>query len=479
MIRPLLLAAALLLQISTACAFFIPVAQYADEWINDYTGRRVLTSNAIEATALERGQAGPGWERTGYRFQVVSFGFESDDQVDVCRFYSHVNNSHFFTANAGECNALKAPGTGWIYEGIAFKVRAPRSDCGDAQPVYRLYNNHPAGDVAHRYTSDPSVRSELIAAGWADEGVAWCTPLWTVVAQKTFSASSGSHLGSLQECESHVGACVALSGLPAMPNVVKPYLPPFYIELNPDYPFEAAPATGTGGDIFTAQAVTDTQSIAAHSYVIGSYGPPFGLHLSPLDRTSNPLMSVDAMYELPGIAGTVDERVFPWKGPHDHKLVASFTVHVPTVKRTNPSSHAYGVLVLQFADTVSGRSFFATVQAYSTLPPGDFVSTDVSGRALVSTVFRTNPAFGIWYAGDFAQCRPELQAICIAAARRYIFAIDRAGFEKALGLARTVDPTLSTNAANYFVAQVRVHNETFGDAELGATVDSLNLQVWY
>ena len=92
----------------------------------------------------------------------------------------------------------------------------------------------------------------------------------------------------------------------------------------------------------------------------GTGGPPYGVHITPLDRTGGPVASISPMYELPGVAGGVDERVFPWKELPDSSVIATALVKVPTIKRGDANSHAYGVLVFQFADASSGHAFLAT-----------------------------------------------------------------------------------------------------------------------
>ncbi len=49
------------------------------------------------------------------------------------------------------------------------------------QRVYRLYNNGQSGAPNHRFTTDPTLREQLIAQGWAPEGVGqgvtMCSPI--------------------------------------------------------------------------------------------------------------------------------------------------------------------------------------------------------------------------------------------------------------------------------------------------------------
>ncbi len=102
------------------------------------------------------------------------------------RLYNPNSGEHFYTAKAGERNALIL--AGWQYEGVGWK--APESS---NTPVYRLYNKY-AGD--HHYTMKEAERDALIAAGWNDEGIGWYSddneevPLYR---QYNPYAVSGSH----------------------------------------------------------------------------------------------------------------------------------------------------------------------------------------------------------------------------------------------------------------------------------------------
>jgi uncharacterized repeat protein (TIGR02543 family) len=140
-----------------------------------------VTADPNEAALIDNGGAGPGWVRTGLSFKPGGF-------VPVCRFYGSVvpgPNSHFYTAAAEECNALKtlqalvpASSPRWNYEGTAFATNLPVNGvCPTLSvPVYRAYNNGFAlgKDSNHRYAIDPNAIQQVIARGWKFEGVVMC-----------------------------------------------------------------------------------------------------------------------------------------------------------------------------------------------------------------------------------------------------------------------------------------------------------------
>jgi hypothetical protein len=478
------LAAALLLHVQAALAFFVSNNIYVVEFVNEVTGHYVLLQGQ-EINDVLNGSAGAGWVQTGQFFYEPdpSF-FQGVVTIPVCRFYSPVFNSHFLAANVAECEGLKS-NSDWVYEKIPFSVEPAAPGCTNGHvPVYRLYNNrHAFRDANHRFTPDAATRDEMIAAGWIDEGVAWCALSGGVGPVKSFNINTAL-VADASRCEAHPGACVRLGQLPGMTNTVVSFLPPFYVNLNPDFPTAANALTGAGyQDIRTAQSSTDGAAILEHSFV-QAYATGtgfFGVHVTGNDRTTGLYASIDPMYELPGAApapGGTDERLFLAGAKRHHSLVVTFGLTVPTIVRGDASSHAYGNLVLQLADVKSGRSFYATVQAYGTQPPADFVAPDAfTGFAIVSTSFRDAPAFGARLAGDFKSCASG--AVCIAAPATYRFRMIDADMAKAVQLARTLDPALSTDLADYFVAQFRVHNETYGNAELGATVTQAALSLYY
>ncbi len=157
------------------------------EFYNTNLDNYFITANAGEATAIDGGSAGPGWSRTGNTFK-------SGGSTSVCRFYGSMSpgpNSHFYTADAGECDYLKqlqatTPDTEkrWNFESLDFMTTLPtvagiNGACPTGTtPVYRAYNNGFAHgvDANHRIASSQAAIQQEVARGWNDEGVAMCAP---------------------------------------------------------------------------------------------------------------------------------------------------------------------------------------------------------------------------------------------------------------------------------------------------------------
>lgn len=131
-----------------------------------------ITAAPQEAAMLDAGSLA-GWRRTGERFSV--FALSDSTAAQVCRFFSTAfapKSSHFYTAAASECEAVKN-NPNWQYEGLVFAMAlaSPAGTCPVAtQALYRLYNNGQGGAPNHRYTTSPTVRASMLAQGWVAEG---------------------------------------------------------------------------------------------------------------------------------------------------------------------------------------------------------------------------------------------------------------------------------------------------------------------
>ena len=153
-------------------------------------GQFVYITDPLEQMNVDLGQAG-AFYRTGRHF-------ESGGTTPVCRFYGSVSpgpNSHFYTVDAAECNALKAaqvvpqpPGVQqWNFEGNDFLTTPPAVVNGaptcpaGTMPVRRAYNNaYPLAGPKNPWNSNHRlVRAQedvniVVANGWRDEGTVFC-----------------------------------------------------------------------------------------------------------------------------------------------------------------------------------------------------------------------------------------------------------------------------------------------------------------
>ncbi len=157
------------------------------EFYNTALDNYFVTANINEAAVVDDGGAGPGWSRTGNTFR-------SGGSTSVCRFYGSLSpgpNSHFYTVDTLECQALKDQQIpagdprrltvkSWNFESLDFdSTPSALQACPfGTVPVYRAYNNGftRAVDSNHRITSNPAAIQDVVARGWRDEGVVMCAP---------------------------------------------------------------------------------------------------------------------------------------------------------------------------------------------------------------------------------------------------------------------------------------------------------------
>lgn len=147
------------------------------EFYNSDLNHYFMTPYSSEANGIMLGTAGPGWTRTELDFNAWADATLTGGPV--CRFYGTPGkgpNSHFFTADAGECAFVKKD-PGWTFEGFAMRVVAATAGVCPLQtiPVFRVYNNGYAQNGSnHRYTTSRMTREQMKARNWLDEGTVFC-----------------------------------------------------------------------------------------------------------------------------------------------------------------------------------------------------------------------------------------------------------------------------------------------------------------
>ena len=153
-----------------------PGQQVAIEYYNSALDHYFVTSDPPEISILDVGQI-PGWQRTGYAFNVYAPDAAAGTQA--CRFFGVPGvgpNSHFYTILPNECDDVKRNPL-WTFEGLVFRVDAPDGNgacAADRVPVVRMYNNGKGGQASHRYLTSHSEIGEMLLEGWGIEGVVFC-----------------------------------------------------------------------------------------------------------------------------------------------------------------------------------------------------------------------------------------------------------------------------------------------------------------
>ncbi|MCC6197414.1 MAG: hypothetical protein IT518_23425 [Burkholderiales bacterium] len=153
------------------------------EFYNQKLDHYFISSLQGDIEALDSGRLA-GWARSGYTFKA--YDAPASGMSPVCRFYipPAAGDSHFYSASPSECAEVLQKFPAFVYESPAVMYAglpdlASGACPAGSTPVYRLWNQR--ADSNHRYTTDTSVRSTMVARGYVPEGygpdgVAMCAP---------------------------------------------------------------------------------------------------------------------------------------------------------------------------------------------------------------------------------------------------------------------------------------------------------------
>ncbi len=473
---PILRAVRILLALSITCAglnaaaFIIWQPQTVIEYHNALTDEYFLTADESEAASLD--SVFPAWHRTGLGFRVIPI-WACPGCVPVDRF---VGASHFYTANANESAMLKSA-PGMSFEGVAFGVYPPTSQCFGGTYVYRLFDRRsPIGN--HRYVPSTLVRDQMVAAGWTDEGIAFCANAGSAeIPLKTYPLTMplDGKVMSAAQCRDesiNLGGCMAIANLP---------VPATLYGFGPDQYFFRR---YTGLFAIGLALPAESASRAAEGPFIQTAGDrQWGIHLEASARGAAAISSVSPMFKFSTAA---DRRVFPWGPgyPFETQLAVSSFLDVMFVNAKKPGSQAYGHTTVELIDRVSGHHLLFNVLAYGTIAGGEFAALDATtGHAMVGTSHRQGSPYGrnlqdaalnTPFGTDWA---PNLDHVPVSYGGNFQFRTDRTEFKRVLAQARSLDPALSADPSDYYLDNYHFRNEAFGDAEIGLQLGWLSLDI--
>lgn len=256
----------------TFTANAVPVVEFLNPSIG--LGHYFITGFAAEAVALDTGTPVKGWQRTGRSWRAwLDQGSAPPSANPVYRFFSSRWNSHFYTADPAERDALLAknptqnPAIDWALEATAFFAAPSGTTCpsltvapssqylcpGGAKPtavdcpagyypVFRAYDigpHSPRQDPNHRFTSNwIDIYRNVRFFGYVYEGVAFCSPA---------SSQSG---GDLQAFNTYPGDAVNVGD-----------------SLKNDYWYSnAGPGDATGATIVATLPTTVSWTVQCRAY---------------------------------------------------------------------------------------------------------------------------------------------------------------------------------------------------------------------
>ena len=461
------------------------------EYYNARVDHYFLTSNPDEMASIDDGKVGPGWVRTGYEFRAAAINprpgtlcsIGGDCGVPVSRFHGTPGlgpNSHFFTLDTSEADGLKRPGSGWSFEGAAFKIKAPDSvgQCGATLvPVYRLYNNRwMFNDSNHRYVTSQELRGRMQAKGWIDEGVKFCAfGADEKVPLRSLLVWGGVDVLPSSECEDetrHLGRCIGVNNLP----VPMAYLQGWYSQ-------SFGQVTGMLSHLMKGLSDGPPEETSKNVFVqLG--GEAFGIHVDTKSRGASEFSSINPLYQLRTSVAPdgSDPRVFPFTDDYetDAEIAIKFVVNVRSLVVRSAGGAAIGHPTVEFIDQRSGRHLYFTVLAYGSLrPESDYLAPDVvTGKVIVGTSFRGFTPYGRSLGIDtlFTPSGFIAQS-ALGNGGPFEFRMNRDEFARVLASARQVDPMLSADPRDYLIDNFHFNNEVYGDGEIGLNLTALRLEI--
>lgn len=290
-------------------------------------------------------------------------------------------------------------------------------------------------------------------------------------------------------CEDEItglGGCVGINQQPEMPRII-----PLNQQTQTDptvIPFVRR--TGTSGDVHTAQTASSAYEIDARSFAQTKVNSSeIGIYVNSIDRTTSiPATSVNPIYQFtttPPGPGEMDRRIMPWKDNVNRDIELSFGLLIKIMQRTNEQGYAQSHPVIELIDTKSRRNFYITIGAAAvtplpTTPEGDFFGKDFGvGNAIVSTTFRDNPGFGVRLSGNAFWCNTANNTgACPPTQTLFAFRLRRQDIAFVLAKARTLDPILSPDIADYAIDNFSFNNEVSEDGLIGLTLTNYTLSIF-
>ena len=290
-------------------------------------------------------------------------------------------------------------------------------------------------------------------------------------------------------CEVEVpgpGGCIEVNQQSAMPRII-----PLNQQTQTDpavVPFSRR--TGSAGEVHTAQTTGNSYEIDTHSFAQTKSGSSeIGFYVNGLDLTTAiPATSVNPIYiftTTPPAAGEPDRRIMPWKDSVNRDVEISFGLLVKVMRRANDQGYAQSHPVIELIDTKIRRKFYITIGAAAvaplpTSPEGYFLFKDFGvGNAIVATIFRDNPGFGVKLAGNEFWCNTANNTgACPTATTQFGFRLRRQDIAFIIGKARTLDPALSADIADYAIDNFSFNNEVSPDGQVGVTLTNYTLSIF-
>ncbi len=297
---------------------------------------------------------------------------------------------------------------------------------------------------------------------------------------RVFSLSvDGGRIRSGAACDADIEAirtCIFVNNVPAPRFTLGPFAAgSFEAALFADRT-GLAPAT-----VYAAKGPAPADA-SADAFVQLADSQTFGIHLDTRSRGPAFLSNMNPLFQFerfPPAAGAPDTRLTPWTGPEAGNVEIAFSFDLRVKRLTaSPGSHAYGHPTFDLWDRKSNVHFYFIVMAFGTVPSVDNVlRDDASGRAIVATAFRQSPYGRSLGAETMATPSPFVSALAQGTGGHFEFRFNLDEFRRIIAAARTLEPSLSDDPADYLLDDFHFNTEIAGDGEIGETLGAIEVRL--
>ena len=472
------------------------------EYYDSATRRFFMTADPAEQAAFDAGGYASTRGRTGLEFDALAADVETCEtrasgQVvcagSIVRFDYAAFDWFFYSPKPSEWAQLKAPNSGFIDRGVAFKAFLPDGPGGTCTQgrvaVFRSYRNQ-----NHRFPPDAATHQRMVATGSENEGITFCaeSAKTNPIVEARFLARPGPAGGTVTEDQCPLrnveGDCLIRRNLQP---------PSFFEEFAPgQVPQAYIDRTGFNGRFIFSQGDASLIDRSFGSLVQFQDPGELGLHVNTGNRNNGPGPSAFDLvhnFEAYTLPGARDRRLIPFRRIYDVPVELSmrFLLFVKAVDLSS-GSLATGKLRLVLLDVAedrievigSERRIDFVVQIYGdTFAKPDSVTREgvtftSLGQAVVTTSVDST-TFGRQATNlPYLQTPPGFRASNFwGYGGAYDYRIDLAALQRIVDAVRATDPAYSPDARQYQVLAYRVENQVEGSGRLGLNVRDVTLQL--
>jgi hypothetical protein len=194
------------------------------------------------------------------------------------------------------------------------------------------------------------------------------------------------------------------------------------------------------------------------------------------------LSNINPLYQFerfPPASGATDTRFTPWSGTDaaNVEVALAFDLHVKRLSAAT-GSMAYGHTTFDLLDRKTNQHFYFIVMAFGTLPLADTVlRDDGTGNVIVQAAFGPS-VYGRNFASQaFPTPSPFVSPLEQGTGGHFEFHFNLEEFRRIIAAARTLQPSLSDDPADYLFDDFHFNTEVGGDGEIGETLGAIEVKL--